>query len=155
MFFPTLKPVFVVAPSKGRCFSRPLQGFDRAAAGVSCRSRGALPSAGTAAAGRIFLSCHTFGVSCWDGVVRKEPVARADTRVQRISFRPLRLPDLGPQNNGVILPKMVKESNLEAVFCFTVNDDCWLSLKTLYSYRQYWRLLPANCFRSTPCSDKK
>ena len=27
----------------------------------------------------------------WNGVVRKEPVARADTRVQRISFRPLRL----------------------------------------------------------------
>ena len=27
----------------------------------------------------------------------------ADTRVQRISFRPLRLPDLGKQNNGVIL----------------------------------------------------
>ena len=66
-------------------------GILSAAASVSCRSL-SLPSAGNAAAGRILLWDHTSRASISDGVVRQEPVARADTRVQRISFRPLRLP---------------------------------------------------------------
>ena len=61
--------------------------------------------------------CESFGIAILDGVVRKEPVARADTRVQRISFRPLRLPDLGKQNNGVILLENRETSKILAIFC--------------------------------------